>query len=379
MKVIIAGAGITGLTTALSLQKMGIPFHIYEKAPRMEPVGAGIWVAPNAMKVFEWLDIAREVKQAGVQLDRVQIAGRDLKPLNPAVNLAIDGGYSITSIHRARLQEVLYHNLSAKKISLNKAYVNHEQTGNQVKVTFGNTEVTGDILLGADGLHSIVRNHLFPDAKLRYSGQTCWRGVAKIRLDDHFRSSCIESWGRRKRFGFSVIGDSEVYWFAVKSMAPHGNNDSATLKEKLLDTFSDFAEPVSSIINRTPPDKIIRHDLYDLKRLDRWHTGNVCLLGDAAHAMTPNMGQGAAQGVEDAYYISNILSKVADPAKAFACFENHRRKKVDLVVNNSWRFGQLSHNPLLQPLIKAGIRMTPKKILIKQMQELYAVPEKFSC
>lgn len=379
MKVIIAGAGITGLTTALSLQKLGIPFHVYEKAPQIQPVGAGIWMAPNAMKVFEWLDIAKEVRRAGVQLDRVQIADKNLKPLNPSANLAIDDTFSITSTHRARLHEVLYHNLSAKKISLNNEYIGHQQTGNQVKVVFSNAEATGTVLLATDGIHSRVRSQLFPDTTLRYSGQTCWRGIAKIRLDDHLRKSCLENWGKRKRFGFSVIEENEVYWFAVKSTPSNGTDNTATLKDDLLNTFSEFAEPVSSIINRTPTDKIIRHDLYDLKRLDRWYAGNVCLLGDAAHAMTPNMGQGGAQGVEDAYYISNILSRIPDPQKAFACFENLRRKKVDMVVNTSWRFGQLSHNPLLQPLIKTGIRMTPKKMLIKQMQELYALPAEFSC
>lgn len=376
MTVIIAGAGITGLTTALSLQKLDIPFHIYEKAPELRPAGAGIWMAPNAMKVFDWLGIAKEVKQAGVQLNRISLANKNLKPLRRTMNpAAISKKHGLVSIHRARLQELLYSKIPASQISLNNEYLHHQQNGGQVEVSFSNAQTTGSILLGADGIHSAVRSQLFPTAGLRYSGQTCWRGIAEIQLPDDLKNTCIESWGYQRRFGFSAISKDQVYWFAVKSAPADGSDDAIPLQEKLLQIYAEFAGPIPSIIKATPSERIIRNDLYELKRLGKWYKGTACLIGDAAHAMTPNMGQGGAQGVEDAYYISNILAGKQPVEQAFEAFEKQRRKKTDMVVKNSWMLGKMAHHPVLQPAAILAMKATPQKLLHRQILSVYAVPD----
>lgn len=375
MDAIIIGGGITGLSTAIALNKVGISNRVFERAPQLNEVGAGIWMAPNALKVFDWLGFGEEVRQHGIPLQKVEITDQRLRPIRKAnrSQLSDAQGNTIISIHRATLQNILFNQLPRETVFLNKEYLGHTEANGEVRVRFQDGEERGSILLGADGIRSQVRHTLFGEKPLRYSGQTCWRGVAGIVMKPPFESCCIEAWGRRIRFGFSAIAADKVYWYAV-ALAPLGQKDDPSgLKNRLLDLYKDFADPVRQILESTPDDKIIRSDISDLARLGAWHQGRTCLLGDAAHATTPNMGQGAAQGVEDACYFSHMLARVQDPVQAFALFQKERRKKVDYVVNTSWMLGKLIHHPLGQTALKLVNQLTPDKVLFRQMQELFAV------
>ena len=232
------------------------------------------------------------------------------------------------------------------------------------------------VLLGADGLHSNLRKSMFPSiTATRYSGQTCWRGISRMELPKEFAAVGREVWGNGIRFGFASISPTEIYWFAVAKSTQGQTDDPSQRTKMLLAMYGGFHALVKEIISNTPQEKIIRNDISDLKRLDYWSKGNICLIGDAAHATTPNMGQGACQGVEDAFYLSEIVATHANVNEAFAAFEKSRRKKVDTVVNNSWRFGQMAHSFWGRNLVKAIMKITPEKVLLKQMAELYSVPE----
>jgi 2-polyprenyl-6-methoxyphenol hydroxylase-like FAD-dependent oxidoreductase len=233
------------------------------------------------------------------------------------------------------------------------------------------------MLLAADGIHSKVRQAIFANTSLRYSGQTCWRGVAEMELNDDLVMDCIEAWGHKQRFGIAKIAKNQVYWFAVQSAAANGKDRPESLKQDLLALFGNFHPLVQKIIGATENSAIIRTDICDLKRLDSWHKGKICLLGDAAHATTPNMGQGGAQGVEDAYYIAQLLQKYNQPEEAFAKFEELRRPKVDSIVNNSWRFGQWSHSPFMQPVFKTLLKWMPESMVSAQMQKVFSLDEPF--
>lgn len=379
MKIAIIGGGITGLTTALALKKLNIACEVFEQAPQLNEVGAGIMMQANAMKVLDWIGIGDEIRSAGVQLDLVAITNQKLVPIRkPNTQFTTDQqGNKITAIHRARLQEILYHSLPEGMVKLGQEYQKHSIEKGKVSIYFPNKTIEADLLLGADGIHSKVRKQLFPNTSTRYSGQTCWRGISTISLPEKYKTFGIEAWGQHLRFGFIRIADDKVYWFAVANAEKDGKDERSKLKEQLMDTFGIFDDPVFDIIKNTPDEKIIRNDIIDLNRIDRWSFDRVCLLGDAAHATTPNMGQGACQGVEDAYYISNILSKIPDHEKAFEQFEKERRKKVDYIVNTSWQFGKLAHSTIGQPLLKLALKLTPEKTMINQMKELYSIKEHF--
>ena len=379
MKTTIIGSGIAGLTTALALNKVGLPCKVYEKTPELNEVGAGIWMQPNALKVLDWLGLGAAVRANGVLLDQVDITSSQLVPFKKTSKEVVqdEQGNKIVAIHRANLQKLLFEALPKDTVHLGHDFNAYTHEGNAMKVFVGDKLVTTDLLIGADGIHSKVRKETFPNTSLRYSGQTCWRGVADIDLPKAFQNAGIESWGNKIRFGFSPIADNKVYWFAVINAQQNEADNLDALKSKLAHLYQDFHPLVLQILERTDAGKIIRNDISDLKRLDKWHKNNVVLIGDAAHATTPNMGQGAGQGIEDAYYLANILAKHPDISFALDLFEKSRRAKVDYVVNNSWRFGKMAHSGFGQSIMKIIMKLTPEKVMMKQMNKLYSVPASF--
>lgn len=378
MKFTIIGGGIAGLSTALAFEKLGIEYELFESAPKLNEVGAGIWMASNAMQIFGWLGIAEEVQKNGMCLDHVEVADQKFKTISSTdQQLLVDVlGYSVVSIHRARLQKILFDGIPTNKICLGRSVVSIEQNDEKVTASFQDgTAVTSDALIAADGIHSVVRNQLFPHSELRYSGQTCWRGVAQLELSNQLSKSCVETWGDRVRFGISVIGENEVYWFAVAEAAFGEKDETNNPKRKLKEMFKDFAEPVQSILEATPAEQIIRSDISDLKPLDSWSKGRVLLIGDAGHATTPNMGQGGAQGVEDAYYLAQIIKAQPDLSLAYQSFEKTRRKKVNQVVSGSRNIGKLAHIKYGKSLRNSLLRLVPPSIANRQMINLYSLRE----
>ena len=374
MKIAIIGGGITGLTTALVLIKKGLACNVYENADSLGEVGAGIWMQPNAMKILDYLEIGNQVRKSGMELNQVEITNQNLIPfIETDENLVTDSlNNKIISIHRARLQKILFEALPPNTVHFGKKYISHENVDGKIQINFSDNNLEADVLLGADGINSLVRKNLFP-SELRFSGQTCWRGVAQLKLKKEYIANGKEVWGNNIRFGFANISSTEVYWFAVSKSLANEKEDKVKRKDNLLKKYHSFHPLISEIIQNTENDKIIRHDINDLKRLDTWHQSNVCLLGDAGHATTPNMGQGAGQGIEDAYYIGQYLSQNTSSDKAFIQFEKARRKKVDYVVNNSWMFGKMAHSYFGRIIMKAIMKLTPQKVLLKQLQTLYSV------
>ncbi len=374
MKTIIIGGGIAGLTTAIALEQVGFETAVYEASPQLGVAGAGIWMATNAMQVFHRLGLAEEVNAQGVSLDRIEVADHKMKSIQATEQLLFVEafGYSVTSILRSRLRDILVSHYG-KQIHCGKKLQKVEADEKGVQAFFEDgTSTTGDILIGADGIHSAVRQQLVPSARIRYAGQTCWRGIAPISLQAPLEKACVETWGKDYRFGLSVISDTEVYWFAV-AKAPEGQRDEGNRKAKLTKMYADFGDPIPAIIAATPETSIIRNDISDLKPIPKWYQGRICLIGDAAHATTPNMGQGGGQAVEDAWFLSQILKEESQPELAFKRFQDKRRKKVDQVVRTSWQIGKIAHLPFGQGLRNFLLRKTPKALAEKQMLALYNI------
>ncbi|GAA5220262.1 FAD-dependent monooxygenase [Membranihabitans marinus] len=374
MKIAIIGGGITGLTTAIALRKLGIPAEIFEQSEELKEVGAGIMLQPNAMKILDRLHLGNTIREHGIILHRMEITDQDLHPLKDFENgINNDVSNQIIGIHRGRLQQILYNALPPETVHLGHTYSSHSSNNGTIEIKFQDSTYTADVLLGADGIHSKVRQQLFPTASLRDSQQVCWRGISPIPLPPDLRHVGRESWGPGKRFGITQVSAEKTYWFAVLNSSVDISLDPNYVKSDLQNQFKDFAPIVNQIIEHTASTQIIRGDLFDLKRLPTWHLGSVCLLGDAAHAMTPNMGQGAGQGIEDSYCMSNVLNQNKTPKRAFEKFETLRRKKVDYIVNNSWRFGKMAHSTTGQFFLKLIMKFSPHSVVLSQMKKLYAV------
>ncbi|WP_373520482.1 FAD-dependent monooxygenase [Aquiflexum sp.] len=379
MNITRIGGGIAGLSTALALNKLGFQCELYERAKQLNEVGAGIWMQPNALKVLDWLGLGIIVRQNGMLLDQVGITNSQLVPFKKTTQEVMqdEKGNKIVAIHRAILQKILFEALSKDTVKLGYEFNSLDYNENQVKISVGDKEIVTDLLIGADGINSKVRGCIFSNTPKRFSGQTCWRGISDIILPKEFQNAGIESWGKKIRFGFSQITENRVYWFAVINAKQNETDNTETIKSELQQFFKSFHPLVLKIIDQTKAEKIIRSDISDLKRLDKWHKHKVVLVGDAAHATTPNMGQGAGQGIEDAYYLANILAKKNHIDQTLDLFESTRREKVDYVVNNSWRFGQMAHSSFGQLIMKTIMKLTPDKVMKQQMNKLYSIQESF--
>ena len=376
MRGIIIGGGIGGLCAAQSLQRVGIDVRVYEAAPVLKPVGAGIMMAPNAMRVFENLGIADAVEACGVSLKRLVVSdqrGRVLQAMEGRV-IEKQFGNPITAIHRADLHRILLERIEGDVVRLGRRCVACHQTPKKVVAMFQDgSEETGDFLIGADGLRSVVRRVLFPSARLRYSGQTCWRGVSTAVLPGGLADT--ELWGCGLRVGFLPIGGGKVYWYATANRDA-GGVDDGDARGKLLELFRNFAEPVPSIIEQSPPEAIVRHDLYDLRPMSVWSSGRITLLGDAAHAPTPNLGQGGAQAVEDAWVLVSEMGRADDPAAAFRQYESRRKRKANRIIRESRRFGWIAaiEHPALCTLRNRLIRWTPEFVTRRHIAWVFRAP-----
>ncbi len=341
MNISIIGGGIAGLTTAVALTQLGYTPHVYEAANELKPLGAGIILSPNAMAVLRHLGLEQEALAQGQPIKALQLAQSNNERIMQSTAMQL-GNLSSVGIHRGALQNLLLSALPAEQLHLSHRLkqVTQDQAG--VTATFGNREqLTSDILLGADGLRSAVRQTIFPENKTRDSGQICWRGVAQIPAG---QTEAIEYWGIGTRFGVVPISEREIYWYATDVTEPEGVFEAKYHKIYLQNRFSSYPKLVRNLLQATPVEKLLRHPLIDIEPLPEWYKNRIALVGDAAHAMTPNLGQGAAQSMVSAWTIAQCFAQFPDNrAQAFNHFQQLRLKPVQQVIQQCWQIGQLTN------------------------------------
>ena len=265
----IIGGGIGGLVTALSFDKLNISYKLYERAEQLKVIGAGIWLSPNALQVFEWINpsLLKEIQNEGNTFNRVLVADHKLKPISDSNQNFVQEkfGYTTMAIHRGKLQQILYKFVEKKNIELNRTFKEYSQNSdNSLKVNFTDSSfIETDSIIGADGINSKVRTQLFPNSKLRYSGQTCWRGISNYNIESELESVGFTLWGEKLQFGVSKISEGKVYWFAVKLSEPNLTDDKKNLKNLLNNMFSEFHPLVNNLIGNTSIKNIIS-SLYNL-------------------------------------------------------------------------------------------------------------------
>jgi len=286
LRVIIVGGGIGGLSAAIALRRRGHEPLVLERAPKLDPVGAGITLFANAMNALDRLGVAQAVAAAGAIVRHSAIRTSDGRQLTTLPADLLEGA---VAVHRGDLQTVLLE--AAGEVRLGVEIEAVDQIDDEVVARSADGfEERAQLLAEADGLRSFVRGSVAPSAP-RYGSYTAWRGVSPVRVEP---SHLTESWGVGERFGLVDIG-SRTYWFATGNV-PEGETDEPTArKAELLRRISDWHAPIASVLGATPKNAILRNDVYFLKPLPRWSEGRIVLLGAAAHATTPGIGQGAAQ------------------------------------------------------------------------------------
>lgn len=379
MKISIIGGGIGGLTTAIALQKKGLDVTIYEAAPEIKEAGAGLWIAANAMLIFERLGLVEIMKQEGNQLISAGIGDHKGHLLSKIdfKKIIQNYGNGTLAMHRGKLQSLLLKQTQKGSVLVGKKLKSLYDTEGGVKLEFEDgTVVISDIVIGADGIKSAVRHCLLGDIPLRYSGQTCWRGIAPVRLKDTKNS--LELWGTRAglRASYSQVNENEVYWYITLKERSNMTYSTSEMKSYLMNLVAEFNSEIRDLVSQTPEKAILHNDLYDFKPISKWYKGNVVLIGDAAHATTPNLGQGACQAIEDAFALAECLAKYPQTERAFQKFQDIRLKKAQFVVNTSYQVGLLSNmgGAIGYRVRNFILKSTPPSFGEKQFEYLFKLP-----
>lgn len=378
MKISIIGGGIGGLCTAIGLQKAGFDVQVFEAATSFKPLGAGLALSSNAMEALGILGISEEIIKKGKILRQFSVLdekGRIISTRNTEALVTCFGIDNFT-IHRADLHEILIDKLRPNSIFIDNKLKSFQQEGESIKLFFKNgVTVETDCLIGADGVHSVVRSQLLPESRPRYSGYTCWRAVIEKMPEGFNQTVFSETWGSKGRFGVVPLSDNRIYWYACLNASENSPAYERFGIREIGDVFKEFDFPIAQIIALTNDAQLIHNDIIDIRPIDRFAFANVLLIGDAAHATTPNMGQGACQAIEDALFLTNCFKKYKTPVVAFKNFERVRMKRTHRIVKTSWTLGKIAQweSPLACKIRNLILRSIPQRFNQKQLEFLYNV------
>lgn len=367
-KIGIVGGGIGGLTAALSLEHFGFTnYEIYEQAPELKEAGAAISVWPNALRVFKEIGIYDnlsqhwgEISEAFIKTDK----GRVLSRFKPSYDLPA------ACMHRADLHSVLYKNIPAAKLLKDHSLKRFEQSGQgPVTLHFRNgLQKEVDILIGADGIHSAIRQQIIGDGKPIFRGYNIWRGVARLDVAQGYAS---ETWGKGARVGIVPIKEDSFGWWVTLNEMQDQEDAPEERKEKLKRIFGKWHSPIPDLFDSSPV--IIKNALYDRLPRKGWSRGKIVLLGDAAHPTTPNLGQGGCMAIEGAWLLGACMATCDTVLKAFERYEHLHFPRTKAVIGESLMNGKVGQleNSLLIYLRNQLIHSLPSKTAAKMLDKYF--------
>lgn len=367
--VIIVGGGIGGLSCAQFLRQSGFRILVLERSPGLNEVGAGLQLAPNAQAALREINRLDELVSLGWKLTHVELQSTHSGRL-----VTMDAGTeSLLTVHRAQLQKTLARDLSADLLRFGVQIQGIKAEGDRVMVSLQTGEtLKSKLVIGADGLRSQVRSLLFPPVHARYSGTSSYRGIVRapdLLKDPH---AGVEIWGPGCRLGYSHINQQDIYWYLTFDAPPQESRTPQACRAHALQLMEHFPEQ-RPMVERTELDHIIHTDIGDFKPTAHWVMGRIALLGDAAHATTPNLGQGAAQALEDAWALGLALKKFGPEPIALEAYCAVRQEKALWIVRQSWSFQSICHlkKPWQQGLRDFAVKHMPAALQHANLKRIY--------
>ena len=382
---LVIGGGIAGPVAAMALQQAGIQATVYEAHPRSaEGIGVFLTLASNGIDALRTIDADKPVLAAGFPTPGILLRSATGKPLGAArAGLPLPDGTTSHTLKRADLYTAIHQQATARGIVVQhgKHLVDVEPTGDGVQALFDDgSDATGQVLIGADGIHSVVRRRIDPKAPApSYVGLVNLGGYARGVPVDAEPGSYTMIFGRRAFFGYALAPDGEVWWFAN---LPHGEQpargevEAITAEQwqrRLAELYAQDAGPAVRLVQASDPADIMRASpTHSLPHLPVWHRDRMVVIGDAAHAPTPSSGQGASLAVEDAVVLAKCLRDLPHQ-EAFAAYERLRRARVERIakvaarINSSKAAGPLTRM-VRDALLPAIMKLTANS---KQVTEQF--------
>jgi salicylate hydroxylase len=357
IEVAVVGGGIGGLVLALALRERGVGFDLYEQADELREVGAAVALSANGTRELRRLGVGEPVEAVSVVPSALVIRRGDTGEVIADHPIGRDGAYEAAfgapyyGVHRVALLEALAGGLGRDGLHLGRRCTGLEERGSGARLQFADgSSAAADVVVGADGVHSVIRPHVAGPVRATFSGTVGYRGLVPVEdLPSLPDATPLQFWAGRGRhlLHYSIHGGTTVNFLAVVRV-PEWTND-AWMEEcpvsDAVDAFAGWHHAVTEMVGA--PESGARWALHDIEPLERWHTDRVVLMGDAAHAMVPHQGQGANQTIEDAIALADCLADAdpIDPASALRRYADRRRGRTAAVQRWSRRTADLMHVP----------------------------------
>ena len=375
MKIIIVGAGIGGLTAHLVCQRAGFEVEHYERQLHLGPAGAGIVLWPNGVKILLTLGLGEGLRRIGHTLARVVTRTHQGEPLSemPVGELERKLGAPVYPVSRTDLQSLLVDAVGPGALRLGARCVRVEQTTVNTTAYFedGHT-ATGDVVLGADGIHSTVRRAVVGEVEPRYTGMVNWVGIlANDNLQPGHTGS--EFLGEGRRCGLLPLAGDRVYYGFACALDKGVPAPAAGRRGQLRELFGGWPAPIPAVIDRLDEADLKYLEIHDLPPLPRWSQGRLALLGDAAHATAPTLGQGGCQAMEDAIWPARCLGATTlGVADGLARYESKRRERAEMIVARSRKKLEAMHaaDPEVYQGLYAAIKASSVAETMRVQEEL---------
>jgi FAD-dependent urate hydroxylase len=347
LKVVVIGAGIGGLTAGIALSQAGYEVEVYDRVQELRPVGAGISLWSNGVKVLNRLGLGAEMAKIGGQMERMEYRTKTGELLNditlsPLIHTVGQRPYPVA---RRDLQTMLLAAFPGE-VKLGHKCIGVEEDENGVTAIFENGhKAHGDLVVAADGIRSILRTHVLgQQIEPKYGGYTNWNGLVPADAALAPKDCWIIYVGDHKRVSMMPIAGDRFYFFFDVPLPKGTPANPETYKAELKEHFQGWADPVQALIELFDPNGVARPEIHDVGPIDRYVKGRVALLGDSAHATCPDMGQGGCQAMEDAWVLTQYLMTTNLGIEyALKRYEMERTERANAVVEKARKRAEQIH------------------------------------
>jgi 2-polyprenyl-6-methoxyphenol hydroxylase-like FAD-dependent oxidoreductase len=371
-RALIAGGGLGGLTAALALHQRGWDVCVFERALTLEPVGAGIRLWPNAVRALDSLGVGDQLRTIAVPLGPGGMRRPDgtwLSRTDLGAAVSARFGDPILVVHRTELADLIVQALPFGAVQAGTSVLGVHIGADSVAATLitEHSELDADLVVGADGVHSVLRRFLYPQHPgPSYLGASAWQMVVPTDV----RTDGFESLGPAgRRFTVLPLAPNRLYCHATAAIPIQAQRDDELAE--LARLFGDWHDPIPQILAGLTPATVLHHSVeHLLVPLPGYDRGRVALIGDAAHAMAPDLGQGGGLAIEDAVVLADLLGEDRPVVPALHEFTAARQPRINEVVRRSRRAGRMNTVPYSAQLLAARLNGTPRRTLRRDLASI---------